>query len=135
VYREKGNKERVQLISNPVDFPDAADSSNRVKEIQEPIVKATIIVPEGVCIPKKLPKIKQYSHPQRGAEYLGEMMDLCFAHRGEDVDYQYLEGASNTEAAAEASRIIMTANMPLSEIVTDFFDKLKSRSSGFASFE
>ncbi|EIN07198.1 GTP-binding protein lepa [Punctularia strigosozonata HHB-11173 SS5] len=114
VYKEKGDKEKIVTISNPVDFPDMTDISSKVKEIREPLVKATIIVPE---------------------EYLGEMMDLCFSHRGEDMDYQYLEGASDTESTAEASRIILTANMPLSEIVTDFFDKLKSRSSGFASFD
>ena len=57
-------------------------------------------------------------------------MELCFAHRAEEVDHKYLD-ASGTES----SRIILTCIIPLSSIVTDFFDKLKSRSSGFASFE
>lgn len=56
-------------------------------------------------------------------------MDLCFVHRGEDLDYKYLDSFGSSP------RIIMTCTVPLSEIVTDFFDKLKSRSSGFASFE
>jgi len=85
------------------------ETSSQVREVQEPIVKANIIVPE---------------------EYLGEMMDLCFEHRAEDVDHRYLE------TSGEASnRVILTCTLPLSEIVADFFDKLKSRSSGFASFD
>ena len=58
------------------------------------------------------------------------MMDLCFNHRGEDMDHRYLD----TSGAMDA-RIMLTCIIPLAEIVTDFFDKLKSRSSGFASFE
>lgn len=52
-------------------------------------------------------------------------------HRAEDLGHRYLDAASE----AGSARIILTCTMPLSEIVTDFFDKLKSRSSGFASFE
>lgn len=63
------------------------------------------------------------------SEYLGDMMDLCFNHRAEDLDHRYLDTSSSS------SRIILTCTLPLSEIVMDFFDKLKSRSSGFASFE
>ncbi len=63
------------------------------------------------------------------AEYLGDMMELCFNHRAEDLDHRYLDTSNSS------SRIILTCIIPLSEIVTDFFDKLKSRSSGFASFE
>lgn len=57
-------------------------------------------------------------------------MELCFLHRAEEMDHQFVD-ASGTSA----SRIILTCIIPLSEIMTDFFDKLKSRSSGFASFE
>jgi translation factor GUF1, mitochondrial len=64
------------------------------------------------------------------SDYLGDMMDLCYSRRAENLDYRYLDQASGT-----SSRIMLTCTLPLSEIVTDFFDKLKSRSSGFASFE
>ncbi|KDQ60905.1 hypothetical protein JAAARDRAFT_709214 [Jaapia argillacea MUCL 33604] len=101
VYKDKKEK----FVSNPTDFPDVLDSSGKVKEVQEPIVTASIIVPE---------------------EYLGEMMDLCFTHRATAMDHRYLDSSG---------RILLTAVLPLSEIVTDFFDKLKSRSSGFASFD
>lgn len=56
-------------------------------------------------------------------------MDLCFSRRAEELDHRFLD-AGNSSA-----RIILTCVIPLSEIVTDFFDQLKSRSSGFASFE
>ena len=69
------------------------------------------------------------------------MMDLCFEHRGTNLDWQTMEtpvnvadgGSASVDAAS--SRVLMTVTLPLAEIVTDFFDKLKSRSSGFASFE
>ncbi|KAL9715366.1 Translation factor guf1 mitochondrial [Leucoagaricus gongylophorus] len=103
------NSDKEFLVSNPTDFPDVSDSTLRVKEIQEPIVKATIIVPE---------------------EYFGEMLDLCYVRRGDDLDHKYLDSGS-----ASSSRIMLTCTLPLSEIVSDFFDQLKSRSSGFASFD
>ena len=63
-------------------------------------------------------------------EYMGDMMDLCFSKRGSNLEHKYLDAGTSTSA-----RIMITCTLPLSEIVTDFFDQLKSRSSGFASFE
>lgn len=40
-------KDKTVIVSNPAEFPDHSDSSSGVKEVQEPVVKATIIVPEG----------------------------------------------------------------------------------------
>ncbi|KIJ69083.1 hypothetical protein HYDPIDRAFT_36176 [Hydnomerulius pinastri MD-312] len=102
-------RDRTVTISNPTEFPDVTDASSGVKEVQEPVVKASIIVPE---------------------DYLGEMMELCFSHRAEDLDHRYLDSGTTTSA-----RAILTCTLPLSEIVTDFFDKLKSKSSGYASFD
>ncbi|KAG1789426.1 P-loop containing nucleoside triphosphate hydrolase protein [Suillus plorans] len=104
-------KDKTVMISNPTEFPDTSDTSCRVKQVQEPVVNASIIVPE---------------------EYMGEMMNLCFAHRAENLDHRYLDSGSTSEASARA---ILTCTLPLSEIVTDFFDQLKSRSSGYASFD
>ena len=56
-------------------------------------------------------------------------MDLCYSHRAENLDHRYLD------ASEASSRIMLMCTLPLTEIVTDFYDKLKSRSSGFASFE
>ncbi|KAI0071753.1 GTP-binding protein lepa [Panus rudis PR-1116 ss-1] len=100
-------RDRTEIVSNPVDFPDQEDLI-KVKEIQEPVVSASIIVPQ---------------------DYLGEMMDLCYMHRAEDLDHKYLD------TSGDSARIMLTCTLPLSEIVTDFYDKLKSRSSGFASFD
>ena len=112
-------------MSNPTDFPDITDAASKVKEVQEPVVKASIIVPEGAAL------LRIHNGPLTFeiSEYLGEMMDLCFVHRGEDLDYKYLDSSGSSP------RMIVTCTIPLSEIVTDFFDRLKSRSSGFASFE
>ncbi|TEB26571.1 translation factor GUF1, mitochondrial [Coprinellus micaceus] len=100
---------REQTISNPTEFPETTDTAARVKEVQEPMVKATIIVPE---------------------EYVGELMELCFEHRADNLEHRYLDAG-----AATTSRIMINCLLPLSEIVTGFFDQLKSRSSGFASFD
>ncbi|KAJ6597128.1 P-loop containing nucleoside triphosphate hydrolase protein [Mycena vulgaris] len=110
-------KDREVYISNPTEFPDALDVASKVKEVQEPVVKASIIVPE---------------------EYFGDMMDLCFTHRAEELDHRYLDAGTLTRLVSgtgSSSRIMLTCVIPLSEIVTDFFDQLKSRSSGFASFD
>jgi len=58
-------------------------------------------------------------------EYVGGIMDICTNKRGEFIDMQYLE----------AKRVKMSYILPLSEIVYDFFDKLKSVSHGYASFD
>ena len=58
------------------------------------------------------------------------MMELCYTHRAEELEHRYLDSGTST-----SSRIMLNCVVPLSEIVTDFFDQLKSRSSGFASFE
>ncbi|PPQ64103.1 hypothetical protein CVT24_008920 [Panaeolus cyanescens] len=97
------------LISNPTDFPDVGDAGLRIKEVQEPVVKASIIVPE---------------------DYFGDMMELCFSHRAEELEHRYIDSGSGSSA-----RIMLQCILPLTEIVTDFFDQLKSRSSGFASFD
>jgi translation elongation factor EF-4 len=56
------------------------------------------------------------------SDYLGSMMELCGSRRGEQVEYQYLDD----------HRVLLKYKLPLAEIVTDFYDELKSRSSGFA---
>lgn len=65
------------------------------------------------------------------------MMDLCFEHRGTNLDWHSMDapGGASGDGDLASSRVLMTVTLPLAEIVTSFFDKLKSRSSGFASFE
>lgn len=102
-------RDQTVIVSNPTDFPDEWGTASHVREVQEPMVKASILVPE---------------------EYLGDMMDLCFSRRADDLDHHYLDSGTSTSA-----RVMLTCTLPLSEIVTDFFDQLKSRSSGYASFD
>lgn len=58
-------------------------------------------------------------------EYIGPIMDLCQDKRGEYINMTYIE----------KTRVLLTYTMPLNEIVYDFFDGLKSRSRGYASFD
>ncbi|KAG8695680.1 Translation factor guf1 mitochondrial, partial [Ceratobasidium sp. 395] len=113
VMRDGAEKE----VSNPVEFPEPGEvgtgSGGNVKEILEPVVNATIIVPE---------------------EYIGDMLDLCSSHRGTEITHTYLS-TSDSSSSSLASRVLIRALLPLSEIVTDFHDKVKHRSSGFASFD
>ncbi len=87
-------------VETPSDFPEA----NRIEEIYEPIINATIIVPK---------------------QYLGNIMNLCEEKRGEQKDMKFLD----------EDRIILKYKLPLNEVATDFYDQLKSLSSGYASFD
>ncbi|ORY34653.1 hypothetical protein BCR39DRAFT_513835 [Naematelia encephala] len=96
---------RQAMISNPAEFPEATDPKNRVASVEEPMVHATIFVPN---------------------EYIGSMMDLSSKYRGVQLEYKVLD---------TTGRAMLRYSFPLSEIVSDFFSELKSASSGFASFD
>ncbi|HZW61572.1 MAG TPA: translation elongation factor 4 [Candidatus Babeliales bacterium] len=87
-------------VESPSDFPE----QHQIKEILEPIIKGTIIVPK---------------------EYLGNILTLCQEKRGEQLEMNYID----------EQRIILKYKLPLNEVATDFFDQLKSLSSGYASFD
>ncbi|MCS6786675.1 MAG: translation elongation factor 4 [Thiobacillaceae bacterium] len=89
----------VQRIENPSRLPDPA----KIAEIREPIITATILVPQ---------------------DYLGNVMTLCNQKRGVQVDMKYLGG-----------QVMLKYDLPLNEVVLDFFDKLKSTSRGYASLD
>jgi len=95
----KTDGETVEL-KKPSDFP----SEEKISQIQEPYVNATIITPK---------------------DYIGDVMNLANSKRGEFVDMQYLS----------VERVEIKYVMPLSEIIVDFFNLLKSVSSGFASLD
>ncbi|MFT8325259.1 elongation factor 4 [Oenococcus sicerae] len=97
VVKTDGSQES---IANPSEIPDASS----IKEIQEPFVDATIMVPE---------------------EYVGAVMELSQAKRGIFQTMDYLD----------KSRVNVKYKMPLSEIIFDFFDKLKSSTKGYASLD
>ena len=87
-------------ISNPSNMPDPA----RILKMEEPIVKAEIILPK---------------------DYIGPIMELCQQRRGEYISMEYLDD----------TRAMLVYHLPLNEIIYDFFDVLKSRSRGYASFD
>jgi GTP-binding protein LepA len=87
-------------IHAPSAFPDPA----RVKEIREPYVRASMLMPK---------------------EYVGNVMELCQERRGEHAGMHYLS----------AERVQLEYDLPLGEIVMDFFDQLKSRTRGYASLD
>jgi GTP-binding protein LepA len=87
-------------IDNPSEMPVA----DRIEHVEEPYVKASIIVPK---------------------DYVGSVMELCQEKRGNFKDMQYLDAARTT----------IIYELPLSEIVYDFFDRLKSTTKGYASFD
>ncbi|MBD8499067.1 translation elongation factor 4 [Paenibacillus arenosi] len=90
----------VLRIDNPSNYPD----QQKIDFVEEPFVKASIIVPN---------------------DYVGAIMELCQGKRGEFVDMQYLD----------TTRVTITYHIPLSEVVYDFFDQLKSNTRGYASFD
>lgn len=86
-------------LHNPADMPDVT----KIRSIEEPWVKATILVPD---------------------EYLGSVLKLCTERRGEQVELTYA-----------GTRAMVVYKIPLNEIVFDFYDRLKSITSGYASFD
>ncbi|WP_019645738.1 translation elongation factor 4 [Novispirillum itersonii] len=99
VYRMHMTDGEVKELHNPADFPDPV----KIDRIEEPWVKATIMVPD---------------------EYLGSVLTLCSERRGVQVDLTYV-----------GNRAMAVYRLPLNEIVFDFYDRLKSISKGYASFD
>lgn len=96
VYRRDGTR---QDLHNPADMPDMS----LVERIEEPRIKATILVPD---------------------EYLGDVLKLCQERRGIQLDLTYVGG-----------RAMTVYDLPLNEVVFDFYDRLKSVTKGYASFD
>jgi len=97
VYMTDGEK---VVVDNPSNMPDP----QKIERIEEPYVKATMMVPN---------------------DYVGAVMELCQGKRGNFIDMQYLD----------ANRVSIVYDMPLAEIVYEFFDQLKSSTKGYASFD
>ncbi len=97
--RSKTEDARDMELHNPADMPDV----NRIDEIQEPWIEATIYCPD---------------------EYLGSLLKLCQDRRGVQKQLTYVGG-----------RAQLVYELPLNEVVFDFYDRLKSISRGYASFD
>ncbi|MGI6512446.1 MAG: translation elongation factor 4 [Catenisphaera adipataccumulans] len=97
VYKTDGTMEAI-------DNPSLLPPQQKISRIEEPYVKAEIMVPK---------------------EYVGPMMELCQKKRGEYKDLQVLDDV----------RMMLVYELPLSEIIFDFFDKMKSSTKGYASLD
>ncbi len=100
IYRVTQTDGTVLDVDNPSNMPDP----QKIDLIEEPYVKATIIVPN---------------------DFVGAIMELCQFKRGIFGDMQYLD----------ENRVTIVYDIPLAEIVYDFFDQLKSSTKGYASFD
>jgi GTP-binding protein LepA len=96
IYMTDGSRLEMH---NPADMPDPT----RIDRIEEPWIKATILVPD---------------------EYLGSVLKLCQDRRGRQKDLTYA-----------GKRALLVYELPLNEVVFDFYDRLKSISKGYASFD
>jgi GTP-binding protein LepA len=99
VYKIHMTNGDLMEMHNPVDMPDPM----RIEHMEEPWIRATIIVP---------------------ADYLGPILKLCEERRGTQVELNYV-----------GTRAMLIYNLPLNEVVYDFYDRLKSVSRGYASFD
>lgn len=95
---------KEEIIQNPAMFPDSDQQRDRIAELQEPYVSATITLPE---------------------EYLGKVIELCEANRGEQKELNFFT----------ATQVILKYDLPLAQLVDDFFGKLKGATKGYASLD
>ena len=99
VYKINMKDGSVVDLHNPTDMPDPV----KIDTIEEPWIKATIIVPD---------------------EYLGAVLELCTSKRGIQINLNYT-----------GTRAMVEYKLPLNEVVFDFYDRLKSITKGYASFD
>ncbi|HEY9182575.1 MAG TPA: translation elongation factor 4, partial [Gammaproteobacteria bacterium] len=99
VYEVVKSDGEVIKVENPADLPE----QSKIAEIREPIIHASIFVPQ---------------------EYLGAVIQLCIEKRGVQKRLHY-----------SGKQVQLEFELPLAEVVLDFFDRLKSVSRGYASFD
>ena len=100
IYHVNKTDGTTATVDNPADFPEPVT----IQDVEEPFVKAQIMVPN---------------------DFVGAVMELSQRKRGEFITMDYLDDY----------RVNVVYNIPLSEIVFDFFDKLKSSTKGYASLD
>lgn len=110
-YHVKKLDGEVVVIDSPADLPNPAV----IDEIAEPWMQITIITP---------------------SRYIGPIMELVTSKRGAYTKMEYMEssGRSNENASGD-QRVLLSYDIPLSEILVDFYDQLKSRTQGYASLD
>jgi len=99
IFEILNNKNEVIFVDNPAKLPPP----NEITELREPIILASILVPQ---------------------EHVGSVIKLCIEKRGRQRQIRYL-----------GKQVSLEYEMPLAEVVMDFFDRLKSVSRGYASYD
>ncbi|MEZ6197665.1 MAG: translation elongation factor 4 [Planctomycetota bacterium] len=100
VYKVKLADGTLKDVDNPSYFPDPGS----IDEVEEPFIRASIIIPES---------------------YLGVVMELCRDHRADQTTFNYLS----------TGRIEVISELPLGEVLYNFYDKLKNVTRGYGSFD
>ncbi len=100
LYKVVMNDGSVQMIQNPTNLPPIIE----IDHIEEPIVKAEIMIPK---------------------DYVGSIMDLCQKRRGNMLHMEFIT----------KDRVELTYELPLNEVIYDFFDALKSKTRGYGSLD
>ena len=101
----------VMEVENPSKLPEP----QRIAEIQEPWIDLSIVVPSG---------------------FIGAVMDLVQTRQGEYKRMEYLQQSdSNGDGNGDAVRVLLEYSIPLSEVLVEFYDKLKGRTQGYASMD
>lgn len=100
IYKVIMNDGREEMIQNPSNLPSLIE----IDHIEEPIVKADIMIPK---------------------DYVGSIMEICQERRGKMIHMEYI-----TE-----TRVVLHYEMPLNEVIYDFFDALKSKTRGYGSLD
>ena len=100
IYKVVMNDGSVRMVQNPSNLPDPME----IDHIEEPMVKADIMVPK---------------------DYVGSIMEICQERRGRMINMEYI-----TE-----NRVNLHYDMPLNEVIYDFFDALKSKTRGYGSLD
>jgi GTP-binding protein LepA len=104
---------RELVVDNPSDLPEPSE----VAVMREPWMHISIIAPD---------------------RYIGTVMDLVTNRRGEFLRMEYLgqrHGGETAQSAAGESRVVLEYRIPLSEMLVEFYDQLKSRTQGYASLD
>ena len=99
----------TRLIDNPADLPDPT----RIQEVREPWLHISVIAPN---------------------RYVGAIMEVVTARRGRFEKMEYLE-RGEVAADSDRLRVLLEYEVPLAEILSDFYDELKSRTQGYASLD
>ncbi|HWO93751.1 MAG TPA: translation elongation factor 4 [Dehalococcoidia bacterium] len=105
---------RTNGVEVTVHNPDELPAPNEISEVREPWMHITVIAPD---------------------RYIGAVMELVTGRRGEFRRMEYLEHGGGRDGVEGSRRVLLEYDVPLAEILVDFYDDLKSRTQGYASLD